>query len=69
MQDKENSIQNEYPKDAYIAVGKFSSTGGAAGKMPVDIGLLAEMRIRVIDHKNENWVAFSEVKETTLKYF
>ena len=61
LQDKENAIQNEYRRENYIVVGKFTSTGLAAGRLPNDIGPLAEMRIRVLDHKNENWVALSEV--------
>ena len=61
LQDKENYIQNEYNRDTYIEVGRFSANGLAANKVPDSIGAIAELRIRVIDHKNENWVALSEV--------
>ena len=62
LEDKENAIQNEYRKEDYIVVGKFTPIGLAAGTVPVNIGPLAELRIRVIGHKNENWVALSEVR-------
>ena len=42
-------------------MGKFSPTGLASGKIPNNIGPLAELRIRVLSHKKENWVALSEV--------
>eukprot|EP00795_Rhopilema_esculentum_P000954 gene954-10720_t len=61
LQDKESYIQNEYNRDIYIEVGRFSANGLAANKVPDNIGAIAELRIRVVDHKNENWVALSEV--------
>ncbi|XP_065058862.1 alpha-1,3-mannosyl-glycoprotein 4-beta-N-acetylglucosaminyltransferase B-like isoform X1 [Rhopilema esculentum] len=61
LQDKESYIQNEYNRDIYIEVGRFSANGLAANKVPDNIGAIAELRIRVVDHKNENWVALSEI--------
>ena len=61
LADKENHIQNEYKKKDYIEVGKFSSTGLSSNRVPDNIGPIAELRIRVLEHKNENWVAVSEV--------
>ncbi len=61
FQDKDNRIKNEYDLRSYIKVGTFSALGTAAGKVPAHIGPAAELRIRVVEHKNENWVALSEV--------
>ena len=69
LQDKENYIQNEYNRDTYIEVGRFSANGLAANKVPDSIGAIAELRIRVIDHKNENWVALSEVSCEFIIFF
>jgi len=61
LEDKENAIQNEYRKEDYVTVGKFTPTGLASGKISNSIGPLAELRIRVLSHKKENWVALSEI--------
>ena len=59
--DNEIKMKDEYDDNDYIVVGKFSQNGTAEGKVPENIGKVAEMRIRVITHKKENWVLLNEV--------
>eukprot|EP00794_Sanderia_malayensis_P007277 gene7277-8088_t len=65
--DKMNKIKFEYKSKDYVKVGSFSTIGVASGKIGSYIGPVAEIRIRVIQHKNENWVALSEIHITERK--
>lgn len=59
--NKEARIKDEYKQKDYIQVGRFSPLGIASSKIPTSIGQIAELRIRVLQHQNENWVALSEI--------
>lgn len=54
-------ISSPFINSDYIILGLFNENGLAFGKVSNSIGLIAEIRIRVLESMVENWVAFYEI--------
>ena len=60
MFDFDSQSKNPYDDSDYITVGSFNRNGVANGKVPDNVGLASEIRIRTLTAVKDNWVIISE---------
>ena len=65
--NKDSGISAPYRNDDYISIGYFDKDGLAKGTVDKKIGLVMELRVRVLEDVRNNWVIISEFYIETSK--